>query len=770
MPGRWAKGLGRVSLPIQLGALALAVALPLIFASALIIDRLVQQEQQRVRENLLLRAKALSALVDNEVETHAALGWALAHSPTLLDGDLVRFRQEAAEAVEFAPGAWVTMCAPDGRVVLSTFAPVGETPLMHAAPEIVRQAFAAGKAQVADLTFGPATRQLVTFVEVPVVKDGRPAYSISIGLSPSRFLELFHKKIAGDEIIGLLDRRQRFIARIPDHDLRFGQLAAEGWRRAIEQSPEGLAEFPTLEGVYSITAYAPTASGWTLGIGLPTASLEAPARALQWRATSIALTLVALSALLAFLMGRRIVRGMAELTEVAARVGRGETVVAPVASFREAQAIGFALADASVELKRRGDLLTRDKEALEAQVAERTADLKREMAAKLQAESRLRQSQKMESLGQLAGGVAHDFNNMLTIVIGSLDMAKRRLAGDDAAGALKFIGNAAEGARRAATLTARLLAFSRQTPLQPAVVDPNKLVGGMSELLRRTLGDAIEVETVLAGGVWPVRADTTELESAIVNLAVNARDAMPTGGKLTIETANSELDDRYAAAHPEVKAGQYVMISVTDSGEGMAEPVRQRAFEPFFTTKAAGQGTGLGLSQVFGFVKQSSGHVKIYSEEGRGTSVKVYLPRVLGQEIDATIPSTESGHGPENASVTVLAVEDEQQVRETTTAALRELGYRVLEAGTPSEALRLLDAHPEIDLLFTDVVLPEMNGKRLADAATERRPGLKTLFTTGYTRNAVVHNGVVDPGVAFIAKPFTTDELARKLERVLRKE
>ncbi len=580
---------------------------------------------------------------------------------------------------------------------------------------------------MSDLTFGPVTHKLVTFVEVPAFKDGKPAYSISVGVPASRFLDLFRQKISNDELIGLLDRRRRFIARIPDQEIRFGQPAAEGWRRALDNSPEGLAVFPTLEGVNSITAYAPTASGWTLGVTLPMASLDAPVRALRWRAVSTALALTALSAFLAVLLGRQIVRGMSDLAEAAVRVGRGDAIVAPAAPFAEAQAVGAALAEASLELKRRGDLLTRDKQALEALVAERTEDLRREMAAKIDAEARLRQSQKMEALGQLAGGVAHDFNNMLTVVIGSLDVAKRRLAADDLAGALKFIGNSAEGARRAATLTARLLAFSRQTPLQPSVLDPNKLVARMSELLRRTLGDAIEVETVLAGGLWPVKADATELESAILNLAINARDAMPKGGRLTIETANCELDERYAASHTDVRAGQYVMISVTDSGEGMKEAVRQRAFEPFFTTKAAGKGTGLGLSQVFGFVRQSLGHVKIYSEEGRGTSVKAYLPRMLGQNAEAVLPSPGSGYGPENASVTVLAVEDEPHVRETTTAALRELGYRVFEAGTPSEALRILDAHPEIDLLFTDVVLPEMNGKQLADLATSKGPGLKTL-------------------------------------------
>jgi signal transduction histidine kinase/CheY-like chemotaxis protein len=401
---------------------------------------------------------------------------------------------------------------------------------------------------------------------------------------------------------------------------------------------------------------------------------------------------------------------------------------------------------------------------LEARVAERTAALTNEMAERTAAEAQLRQMQKMESIGQLTGGIAHDFNNMLAIVIGSLDLARRRLSGAEHPQVTQFLNNAREGAQRAAVLTGRLLAFSRQQPLAPQLLDPNKLVGGMSELLRRTLGENIHVETVLAGGLWRTFADPAQLESAIINLAINARDAMPTGGKLTIETANSDLDERYARAHAEVEPGQYVLISVSDTGTGMAPEVVERAFDPFYTTKGAGKGTGLGLSQVFGFVKQSGGHVKIYSEIGRGTTVKVYLPRHLGAAGTTLADEAEKAALPLGTPDTiVLVVEDEEPVRHMTVDALRELGYSVVQASDGKEALQHLQLQPRIDVMFTDIVMPDMTGRELVDQARKSRPDLKVLYTTGYTRNAVVHNGVLDRDVAFLPKPFTLEQLAAKI-------
>jgi nitrogen-specific signal transduction histidine kinase/CheY-like chemotaxis protein len=391
------------------------------------------------------------------------------------------------------------------------------------------------------------------------------------------------------------------------------------------------------------------------------------------------------------------------------------------------------------------------------------------MAERSAAQTQVRQLQKMEAVGQLTGGIAHDFNNMLAIIIGSLDLAKRRLAGDEHPKRASAIDNATTGAQRAATLTARLLAFSRRQPLEPRIVDANKLVGGMSEMLRRTIGETIRVETVLAGGLWRVHADPQQIENAILNLAVNARDAMPAGGRLTIETANTELDDAYARVHDEVKAGQYVLLSITDTGTGMTQGIIDRAFEPFFTTKEVGQGTGLGLSQVFGFIKQSNGHIKIYSELNAGTTLKLYLPRHVGPDPDEAPPArADEGALPRgHASEIVLVVEDEPQVRRMSVDVLRDLGYTVVHASDASQAITKLESHPSVSLLFTDVIMPGMTGRQLADTVRAGRPDMRVLYTTGYTRNAIVHSGVVDHDVHFLSKPFTVMALARKVREVL---
>jgi len=380
-------------------------------------------------------------------------------------------------------------------------------------------------------------------------------------------------------------------------------------------------------------------------------------------------------------------------------------------------------------------------------------------------EQQLRQSQKMEAIGQLTGGIAHDFNNMLAIVIGSLNILKRRLSrgeGDTE----RFIDSAIEGAERAAVLTHRLLAFSRQQPLAPEPVEVNKFVAGMSELLHRTLGENVHLETVLAGGLWRTHTDTSQLENALLNLAVNARDAMPDSGHLTIETANAYLDDKYAIAHSDVPAGQYVMVAVSDSGSGMPPEVLARALDPFFTTKAVGKGTGLGLSQVYGFVKQSGGHVRIYSESGHGTSVKLYLPRFLGAGEPVAKPELSHPVPTGSAEQVVLVVENEERVRQLTAAMLSELGYTVLDADGPASALRVLDAEPKVQLLFADIVMPDMNGRQLAEEAQRRNASLKVLYTTGYTRDAIVHNGVLDADVQLISKPFTLAQLANKVKEV----
>jgi len=406
----------------------------------------------------------------------------------------------------------------------------------------------------------------------------------------------------------------------------------------------------------------------------------------------------------------------------------------------------------------------RELETAYRELATTNTELVAEMNSREAAESQVRQMQKMEAVGQLTGGIAHDFNNMLAVVIGNLNMMQRRIAKGEA-DLGRFVESAMEGAHRAAALTSRLLAFSRQQPLAPEPIEPNHLVMGMSDLLARTLGETIAVETVLGAGLWRAQADPAQLESALVNLAVNARDAMPGGGRLTIETANAYLDDDYGAASG-VAAGQYVMIAVSDTGCGMSREVMEKALDPFFTTKPVGKGTGLGLSQVYGFVKQSGGHLKIYSEPGQGTTVKIYLPRLLSGPAAAepmrSPPAQANGERRK-----VLVVEDDERVRAFTEEALRELGYAVVSADSAADALKRLEREPDIDLLLTDVVMPETNGRQLAEEAHRLKPKLPVLYMTGFTRNAVVHNGMLDPGVHLIPKPFTVDQLAAKVREIL---
>ena len=391
--------------------------------------------------------------------------------------------------------------------------------------------------------------------------------------------------------------------------------------------------------------------------------------------------------------------------------------------------------------------------------------IEKALADRAATEELLRQAQKMEAIGHLTGGVAHDFNNLLTIVIGNVESLQRHMPPTAPARLRRSAENAMQGAKRAATLTQRLLAFSRRQPLEPKPVEINKLVSGMSDLLRGTLGESVEIQTVLAGGVWRVEADSNQLENSLLNLAVNARDAMPKGGKLTIETANTHLDEAYSVREAEVLPGQYVLIAVSDTGSGMLKETMERVFEPFFTTKPTGHGTGLGLSQVYGFVKQSGGHVKLYSEAGQGTTVKIYLPRFTGADAQDELPqgTIPDGHGKE----TVLVVEDDNAVREHSSEILRELGYRVIEAHDGISALKMIEQYAGIDLLFTDVGLPGINGRELAEEARKRRPGLKILFTTGYARNAIVHHGRLDADVEMIGKPFTYADLATKVRKVI---
>jgi signal transduction histidine kinase/ActR/RegA family two-component response regulator len=385
-------------------------------------------------------------------------------------------------------------------------------------------------------------------------------------------------------------------------------------------------------------------------------------------------------------------------------------------------------------------------------------------------EAQLRQSQKLEALGQLSGGIAHDFNNMLGVIVASLNILRRKLKRNEG-GAEELINSALDGADRAAALVRRLLAFSRIQPLNPKPLDANALVDGMSSILHRALGAHVHLATALAEDLWPIEVDANELESAIVNLAVNARDAMPNGGQLTVETANVELDEAYVAENPEARPGQYVLIAVSDTGEGMPPDVIAKAFDPFFTTKPAGKGTGLGLSQAHGFVRQSAGHIKIYSELGHGTCVKLYLPRYIEECEAVGAPAqqapTEDEFPRGRAGEIVLLVEDDENARRITAQGVRELGYTVLEAGSGKEAIQIIRSRADISLMITDVVMPDMDGARRAREAVFRRHALHVMFITGYSAHAIARNGMLEPHVNLLTKPFTLAQLAERIRAVL---
>ena len=413
-----------------------------------------------------------------------------------------------------------------------------------------------------------------------------------------------------------------------------------------------------------------------------------------------------------------------------------------------------------VERRRAEQDLQRLADSLEAQVTARTEQL-------MATEAALRQSQKMEAVGQLTGGLAHDFNNLLTGISGSLELLKARLIQGRTADMERYVTAAQGAAKRAASLTHRLLAFSRQQTLEPKATDVNRLVAGMEELIRRTVGPAVGVETVGSIGLWSTLVDPSQLENALLNLCINARDAMPDGGKLVIETGNRWLDTRAAAAR-DLPAGQYICLSVSDTGAGMTPEVIAKAFDPFFTTKPIGQGTGLGLSMIYGFARQSSGQARIYSEIGHGTVVSLYLPRHFGEAEEPDRPVEPERARPSDHGETVLVVDDEPTIRMLVSDVLADLGYNAIEAEDGAAGLRVLQSGVRIDLLVTDVGLPGgMNGRQVADAARIFRPGLKVLFITGYAENAVLSHGHLDPGMHIVTKPFAMDQLAARIRELI---
>ncbi len=764
--------LGRRTLAFQLRLLALATALPLLLLAMIIFLQMVNQERQSIRQGLLTNARTLAGLVDSEIGTHAAIASTLANSPELQAGNFQEFWQEANKALEFVPGSWLNVTSPDGTTLMATLVPVGTALPILAAQDLVARAFATGKIQVSDVLLAATSQRLSILVMVPVYRDGKPIFCITIGVPPDRFLKLLETQYSEGYVVAIADRQGKFVARIPEHTERLGTLIAPGWRKAIAEAREGWSQNVSVEGNWILTGYAPTSHGWTVGVAQLEAELDQPVRQLLWSIAIVASVLLLSSLGLAWWLSSRAGRNMAALAEAARAIGQGTQALPQQPSFLEAHIIAESLATASKELHQRGEDLERINNQLETQVSERTSDLVAEMRRREEIEGTLRQSQKMDAIGQLTGGIAHDFNNMLTIVIGNIDTLQRRLRNADpeiSAPLLKPAEAAMKGARNAAKLTHRLLAFARQQPLAAKPVDVRTLVSDMADMMTRMAGETVKIETVSGAGLWPALADENQLENALLNLVVNARDAMPNGGQITVETSNAYLDESYVAQVGDIKAGQYVMLSVSDTGTGIPPDKIHKVFEPFFTSKPPGQGTGLGLAMIHGFVKQSGGHIRIYSEVNEGTTVKIYLPRMPA----ADTPPVERSERKQPvaralAGETILLVEDDDGVRDYAVEVLRDAGYQVIALADGKSALAALSETERVDILFTDVVLGgDLNGRQLAEEFSKKFPGVPVLFTTGYTRNAIVHHGRLDAGVNLLNKPYTSQQLGDKLRQLI---
>ena len=754
--------------------LVICVMVPVLLFAGIVFARYYISEQTRLEEDLRDDARQLALAIDRDLAGLQSTLETLGTSQRLLDGDYAGFYQQALRVRDLL-GVNVLVRNLDGQQLANTRVPFG-TPLPRDSVPGDDEVVKTRHSVITGIIIGSVAQRPLFTVTSPVVADGKVIYLLNLSLLPERMVDLMTQSLDLGRRAGIVDRAGKIVARTEDMTRVLGMDGAPDFVRAT-MAGEGIWRGTNVGGERVRTAFTHSKlSGWTVYVSLPEESILRSMQQTVLALIVLGLTLIGIAILIAYWVGGRLAGSMGTLAAQAAALGRGEPIEPHRLAVGEIDAVGRELVDAAARLRERAAERDRAEAelrqfsaTLERMVAERTQALVAEMRKRAETEGQLHQVQKMEAIGHLTGGIAHDFNNMLGIILGNIDLARRRLAKGEA-GIDKFLNNALEGTRRSAMLTQRLLTFARRAPLAPQPVDANKLVAGMSDLLHRSLGEMIQIETVLAGGLWRTYVDANQLESAILNLAVNARDAMPGDGKLTIETGNAYLDEEYAAQHVGVTPGQYVLVAVSDTGTGMPPEVQERAFDPFFTTKASGIGTGLGLSQVYGFVKQSGGHVKIYSEPGQGTAIKIYLPRYLGAapEVGETIERAALPEG--DGDTTVLVVEDEAGVRRYSSDALRELGYRVLEAEDAGAALRLIEANSDIKLLFTDVVMPGMNGRKLSEAAIARRPALKVLFTTGYTRNAIVHNGMLDPGVSLLSKPFTLDQLARKIADMLREQ
>jgi signal transduction histidine kinase/CheY-like chemotaxis protein len=754
----------RRSLGIQarLVVLVLVTVLPLVALSSFAILRTVDNERSRIESEVRKRVESLLADVDREIRSVEVALQILASSPNLQNGDMEAFAGQIREALK-VQGLAIGLHDTTAEELVGTTRPYGELPARKTNRDTVDRVVRTGKPHISNLFTGTLLQRPILTVGVPVFQDGKVIYVLTMALDPDYFSAVLQdQNIPFAWTAGVLDRKGITVARNRDLDRFFGHTATATLRERMAGAVEGWFPDVTSEGMDVYAAFRRSLiTGWTVAISIPKDAMDAPLRRAYWLAFGGGTATLALSLALAWGMARTIRRPVEALTAATQALGSGEPLGPLLGGVRELDQVGDALNAAAV-------LLTRTRAELEAMVGERTQELAganerltAEIDARKQAQTALLQAQKMEAMGQLTGGIAHDFNNLLTAASGALELLETRISDERG---LRLLQTAQRAAARGAKLTGSLLAFARKQRLEPVLADINSMVIEVTDLLRRSIGPTIEVRHALASSLWPTLVDTSQIETVLLNVAINARDAMPQGGVLLIETANlrAGIDD----VPEEIVGHDCVLVSMTDTGTGMSPEVLEHAFEPFFTTKEIGKGTGLGLSTVFGVVRQSDGAIRIRSRVEKGTTVEIYLPRAKC----ASVPSAEDPlpvGARTSTGACILVVDDDSDVRWVTVECLREIGHFVTEADSGRAALAILEGGDPCDLLIMDMMMPGLSGRDTVRTAWQARPDLKVLFATGYPdKLGLDGDGVRHP---VIKKPFTPADLAEAVRQALRR-
>ncbi|GIL37802.1 hybrid sensor histidine kinase/response regulator [Roseiterribacter gracilis] len=750
----------RLALLLVLGLLPVwCFTLFLIWRSASAARAELEQDSRDV-------ARLIASVTDRQLAATRASLRVLASSEMLVRGDFAAFHRQAKQISQL-DGTNFVVTDRTGQQLVNTRVAYGTALPRRLSVESSRRALN-GDVSVSNVFTGALTGEPRVTLDVPVKIDGEVRYVISAAMDLPTWAKVFEDgRLPSNWSAALFDGNGITIARSRDNARAAGEPGRTDLVQRLRQNPSGLFPNVNRDGVPVLNAIQKSSlSDWVVVVGVPDALIDAPrVQALYLSGLIFALLLV-LSTGITIWSGRRITRPLATLRDGAAALGEGREPPLPTPGVREIDEVGMRMRDAARLIQQHGAerdaatvALRALNETLEARVAERSAELERSQERRRIAERALAESQKLEAIGQMTGGIAHDFNNLLTVLIGNLDLIER--GASDPARVHRSARLALGAAERGRRLVAQLLAFSRRQMLQPELLSANLLIREFEPLLQRAVGETVTVTVTTAPDMLPCRVDPTQLEAALLNLAINARDAMPDGGRLRIETAMAKIDQPRNLPDGVFDAGTYVRITVRDDGTGMTPEVAARVFEPFFTTKAMGAGTGLGLSQVYGFVRQSGGAVELETSPGHGTTVHLYLPAEAGDVRDdaAEAPLAD---GPDGG--VILVVEDDAAVRETVVDTLRARGLTVRTASDAAEALAMLGAGVEVDLLFTDVVMPGgMDGVRLAEHAVAMRPGLRVLLTTGYMRDG-------DPrGWPLLKKPYRPNELIAALESLLQR-